>query len=128
MNRRECIKLLGGAAAFWSVGAWAQHTIPALGFLRSTNAAGSSHLVAAVRRGLNESALVENRDVVILERYADRDHGRLAALAAELISQHVAVIVANTEAAKVAKAATDAVPIIFITGSDPVRLGLVSSF
>src|ERR1044071_6009320 len=107
-TRRQSITILGGAVgAAWPVIARGQHTIPIVGFLRTTNAGGSGHLIAAVRKGLNESALVENRDVVILERYADGDHDRLIAVAAELISQRPAVIVANTEAAKAAKSVTD---------------------
>jgi putative ABC transport system substrate-binding protein len=129
MRRREFIAGLGGAAA-WPVAARAQQqpALPMVGFLRSTDASGSAHLVAAFRRGLSEVGIIEGQNVDLVYRYADGKRDRLKDLAAELVRRNVTVIVANTAAARAAKASSAAVPIVFVTGSDPVRLGLVNSF
>src|SRR5688572_17768996 len=128
MRRREFMGLMGGAVASWPLAAYAQQPVPAVGFLRSTAASGSAHLVAAIRRGLNEIGFVEGQNVTIVQRYADGTRDRLPTLANELVQQKVAVIIANTAAARAAKAVTATVPIVFITGTDPVRTGLVASF
>jgi putative ABC transport system substrate-binding protein len=101
--------------------------MPVIGFLRNTAAAGSEHLVNAFRQGLKEAGFVEGQNVAIEFRWADDLPERLPAMAADLVRRRVAVIVGNTVSAQAAKAATATTPIVFVMGSDPVRLGLVAS-
>ena len=127
MNKRKFIVLLGGAAA-WPLAARAQRpSIPVVGFLRSTTAAGAAHLVAAFRQGLNEAGFVEGQNVVVEYRFADDQEDRIPGMAAELVRRQVAVIKANGIAVPAAKAATATIPIVFTTGFDPVRTGFVTS-
>jgi putative ABC transport system substrate-binding protein len=98
-----------------------------IGFLRSTSLANSQHLVTAFRRGLNESGFVEGQDVAIEFRSADDRYDRLPALAADLIRRPVDVIAGNAVAVLAAKPATTTIPIVFVTGSDPVKEGLVAN-
>jgi putative ABC transport system substrate-binding protein len=128
MTRREFITLLGGAAVAWPVGARAQQpTMPVVGFLRSATLDDDSHIVAAFRQGLKEMGFIEGGNVAIEYRAADNDRVKLAALAADFSRRPVALIVGNVLAAIAAQAATSTVPIVFATGSDPVRDGLVTS-
>jgi putative tryptophan/tyrosine transport system substrate-binding protein len=125
MRRREFISLLGGAAAAWPLTARAQ-ALPAVGLLRSAPGA-VSHVVTAFRQGLAEAGYVEDRNVVIEQRFADNQLDRLPELTADLLRRQVAVIVCNGPAVQVVKAATATIPIVFVVGDDPVRMGLVPS-
>ncbi len=127
-RRREFITLLGGAAAAWPLAVRAQQSAtPVVGFLRSTPAAPFPHLVAALRQGLADEGFVEGRNVAIEQRYADNQLDRLPSLAADLVHRQVSVMVGNVTAINAVRAATSTIPIVFVTGADPVRSGLVAS-
>ena len=127
MRRREFITLIGGTAATWPLAAVAQQSaIPTIGFLRSTLPDASTDLLVALRKGLKETGYVEGQNITIEYRWAENRHERLSALAADLVRQRCVVIVAGgVNAAFAAKAATATIPIIFATGDDPLRSGLV---
>jgi putative ABC transport system substrate-binding protein len=135
MKRREFISLLGGAAAasslVWPISAPAQQAaMPVIGFLNGgAPEASTADQAAAFQKGLAETGFVEGRNVTVAYRWAYNDRGRLQQLAADLIRGRVAVIATpgSNVAARAAKAMTTAIPIIFGTGEDPVKLGLVTS-
>ena len=130
MRRREFITLIGGAVAPWSVVARAQQQIvPVVGILSAQSQASEAALLAQWEKGLNETGYVVGRNVRFEYRFADGQGDRLAMLAADLVQRQVAVLVANTTPpALAAKTATTTIPIVFMTGVDPVEAGLVTSF
>jgi putative ABC transport system substrate-binding protein len=128
IGRRQLVSMLSSAAAVWPLIARAQQpAMPVIGFLRSTSAADSTHFVDAFRQGLKEAGFVEGQNVAIEYRWAENQLDRLPVLVADLVHLPVAVIVANAPAARVAKDTTTTVPIVFVTGADPVKDALVAS-
>jgi putative ABC transport system substrate-binding protein len=130
MRRREFITLLGGAVASPLAARAQQSALPVIGFMSGRSPGDSTHLVAAFRQGLAENGFVEGQTVAIEFRWADGDYDRLPALAADLVSRKVAVLVGvgGDVSAVVATKATRTIPVVFGMGGDPIKAGLVASF
>jgi putative tryptophan/tyrosine transport system substrate-binding protein len=128
MRRRDFIAgLVGSSASLWPLWLQAQQTMPVVGFLNGASMEGYAPYIAVFRDGLGKSGYVEGENVAIEYRWAEGRYDHLADLVADLLGRHVAVIVANTPANLVAKKATDTIPLVFTTASDPVQIGLVSN-
>jgi len=132
LNRRNALALLAGAAVASPLAAHAQQpaapAVPVVGFLNSAAAGSYASMAAAFKQGLREAGYIEGYNVAIEYRWANDQYDRLPALAADLVSRPVMAIFANSPSIPAAKAATGTIPIVIMSGDDPVRLGFVASF
>jgi len=126
MRRREFIRFFSSTVVAWPLTARAQQAAtPVIGYLNGASASQFPQLLAGFHKGLSETGYSEGRNVAFEYRYADGQYDRLPALAADLVSRRVSVIVATagTPTIRAAKAATSSIPIVFVIGGDPVTFG-----
>jgi ABC-type uncharacterized transport system substrate-binding protein len=129
MRRRDFIRTMAGATAAWPLIARAQQHMPIVGYLSSLTQADSVNFDAAFRRGFSELGYVEGKNVSIEYRWITERYNPLPAMAADLVQRHAAVIVAlGPPAVLAAKAVTTTIPIVFVTGADPLKFGFVTTF
>jgi putative ABC transport system substrate-binding protein len=130
MRRRDFIKAIAGSTAAWPIAARAQQAaMPVIGYLSSLSQADSVRFDVALRRGLSDMGYVEGQNASIQYRWITERYDALPAMAADLVQRQVAVIMAiGPPAVLVAKAATQTIPIVFVTGADPLKFGFVASF
>src|SRR4030095_12733669 len=128
IGRRKVLATLGGAAAAWPLAARAQQpVVPVVGFLDSRSSDGMTSRLASFRQGLKEVGLVEGENVAIIYRWAEDRVDRLPEMASELAQQATVIVTTGgPPAAFAAKAATTTIPIVFLVGEEPARLGLVT--
>jgi putative tryptophan/tyrosine transport system substrate-binding protein len=131
MRRREFITLIGGAATVWPLAARAQTPMkPTIGYLSSRSSSNSADIIAAFRKGLNETGFIEGQNVTIESRFAEGNFDRLPALTTDLVAQNVNVVVATGGTVSVVRAkqvVSKTTPMVFAMGGDPVKLGIVGS-
>jgi putative ABC transport system substrate-binding protein len=130
VNRRDLLTLLGGAALAWPLALRAQQkAMPVIGYLSGSSPGPSAPLVAAFHQGLADSGYVEGKNVAVEYHWAEGNYDRLPALAAGLVDRKVDLIAASggPPSAQAAKGATSTIPIVFVSGDDPVAIGLVAS-
>src|SRR5947209_1730762 len=128
-TRRDLLTLLGGAAgATWALGAGAQQAMPVVGFLHVGSTDVFATETAAFQNGLRQTGYIEGKNVIVEHRWAEGHRERLIPMALDLVNRKVTLIAATpSSAATAAKAATNTIPIVFVSSFDPVSLGLVSS-
>jgi putative tryptophan/tyrosine transport system substrate-binding protein len=127
VKRRQFIRLLGAATACLRQARAEQAAMPIIGHLGSGWFESAAYVRAAMRKGLGELGYFENQNVSIEYRYAEGRYERLPQLANELVQLGVSVIIATPRTETAAKSATATVPIVFMSGTDPIRAGLVTS-